>query len=157
MNCASLLFKKIKIWISRLPLGIPSLCWSFSKLLKDSRRACDIFWVVPGVRGGTCAVPDDTSINRNSSDAWISALLSFNCENRHMENNLFCCLSFSFRRGTQLVSPWNKQPAIFIWKDQNYYSKLSPNVMPDDWREIVAEWATVKHPEKVLLWLFGQI
>ena len=46
-----------------LPFGIFLSCCSFSKLLKLSSRAWDIFWVVPGVRGGTWSVVG-TSENR---------------------------------------------------------------------------------------------
>jgi hypothetical protein len=36
---------------------------TFSKLLKLSRRACDIFWEVPGVRGRTWVVTGKSYLN----------------------------------------------------------------------------------------------
>ena len=50
-----------------LPLGIPVLCCSFSKLWKEASRAWDIFWLVPGVRGGIPALFGISAIKRKNT------------------------------------------------------------------------------------------
>lgn len=43
------------IWNKKkLPLGMLNSSRSFSQLAKLAANACDIFWLVPGVNGGTC-------------------------------------------------------------------------------------------------------
>lgn len=48
--------------------GMPSLRCSFSKSLKLATRACDIFWLVPGVRGSNPQPPMGISVTHIDSD-----------------------------------------------------------------------------------------
>ncbi len=57
------ILKEIRIVV--LPLGMPEQICSFSKLWKDARSACDIFWLVPGVSGGIAALLGMSANDKN--------------------------------------------------------------------------------------------